>query len=111
MSSTRNLNHKLNYIQEINENKKYNKNIFFNPYLKPSHCTLGTMPSFKGNEIVDNRIDVESMLYGIRSTNLEGSNFKTTPNNNTLSETSFFYKNPVVYESKFFSLNKERPTF
>jgi len=111
MSSTRNINNKLNYNQEKNENKKYNNNIFFNPYLKPSFCSLGTMPSFKGNELVKNRIDVESMLYGIRSTHLEGSEFKTTPNNNYLSETSFFYKNPVVYESNFYSLNKERPTF
>ena len=57
-----------------------------------------------------NMVDVESMLRGIRSTDLEGESFHAVPETRKLDEIGYFSKTPIIIPPSF-TLSRERPSF
>tara|TARA_Y100000389_G_scaffold104282_1_gene101146 strand:+ start:595 stop:960 length:366 start_codon:yes stop_codon:yes gene_type:complete len=80
MSSTKNLNSEYNYIVEKKQNLKKNNYTFDKIYHELPHkynmFNLGSNPSKMSRDNFSyNSVDIESKLRGIKSCNLEGSNF------------------------------------
>ena len=81
-----------------------NNNLHFSDYSVYKHKGVSTQSHFpalginmgnmhKGyynNVLSNNPTDIESQLYGINSTNLVSSSFKTTPSINSVGEKQFF---------------------
>jgi hypothetical protein len=114
MSSTKNIN----CINDYNIKKKQNNNILdYNLYLgkgahnNPQFIYLGSNPKFRKNTMSHNSTDIESMLLGINSTNLEYKSFSTVPQFKELGNTEFFVKPNKVKESNIIIENNNRPLF
>lgn len=114
MASTRNKNNKTDY----NVLQKQSLNIFnHNTYLGKGQHTddayfeLGPNPSFKRDQLTNNNVDVESMLRGIRSTNLEGPSFSAIPENNTIKTQPLFERPAVFLPQPFNHSLIERPLY
>lgn len=114
MSSTRNINNKTNY--NVKE-KQHNKIFVHNTYLgkgnnnNTTFFELGTNPAFKRDQMTNNSIDVESMLRGIRSTNLEGDSFSVVAENKNINVKPLFEKPRFVMPSPFEHSTIERPLY
>lgn len=114
MTSTRNKNNKSDYKVA----QKQSSNIFnHNTYLGKgqnndnSLFELGPNPSFKRDQLTNNNVDVESMLRGIRSTNLEGPSFSAIPENKTI-KTKQLFERPITYIPQPFNHSIiERPLY
>jgi hypothetical protein len=114
MASTRNLNTALDYQ---NEKRKDQQHLAYNTYRgfgvnhTPTLFTNGPNPSIYAGQLDRHAIDVESMLRGIRSTNLEGVSFTATPSPVTIQETTYYEKVPLMMPDPYISLNRERPNY
>jgi hypothetical protein len=71
----------------------------------------GPNPGLYGGQLCANSVDVESMLRGIQSVNLEGESFKVKPKLVTLPETQYFSKTPIIIPPSFYHYTKERPNY
>jgi succinylglutamate desuccinylase len=114
MSSTRNKNQRSEYSLEQKKNEhslQYLQNKHYSSNEKISFMELGSIPNFRQNELAQNQVDVESMLRGIRSTNLEGPSFQAKPNTNHISSTSWFEKPKLVMPKPFSHSYNERPNY
>jgi len=72
---------------------------------------LGSIPKFTGEQLSKNYVDVESMLRGIRSTNLEGPSFSATPNQTNLGDVSWFEKPKMILPDSFVHSLTQRPNY
>lgn len=112
MSSTRNKNTQGDYNLEKKHNHSFS-NYFqekhFATHKHTSFMNLGANPSFKRDQMSSNAVDVESMLRGIRSTNLEGTSFSAVPQTKTIGHFNLFEKQKVVMPESFHLSLKERP--
>jgi hypothetical protein len=114
MASTRNLNTALDYQHEKRKDQQhlaYNTYHGFGVNHTPTLFTNGPNPSIYAGQIDRHAIDVESMLRGIRSTNLEGASFRASPSPVILQETSYYEKVPLMMPDPYISLNRERPNY
>lgn len=114
MASTRNKNMQTDY----NSLQKQSLHIFnHNTYLgKGNHndtsfFEIGANPSFKRDQLVNNNVDVESMLRGIRSTNLEGVSFSATPEYNKIQTKKLFERPKVFLPVPFQHSLTQRPLY
>jgi hypothetical protein len=115
MASTRNINTQSDYILEkrmnsaILEERLYsgfginnNQQLFkdgVNPSKMDSYC------------LSSNPVDIESMLRGIGSTNLEGPSFQVSPLMKQMKETTYFDKIPMVMPKTYNHSTLERPNY
>ena len=112
MSSTRNKNSQGDYNLEKKHNSSFSryfqeKNFSVNKHT--SFMSLGSNPSFKRDQMSSNAVDVESMLRGIRSTNLEGNSFSVIPDTKTIGHYDLFERNKVYLPKSFHLSLSERP--
>ena len=114
MSSTRNKNQKSEYNLEKKKNEQYlnyTQNIEYGKHKHVSLMELGSNPHFRRDEIAKNHIDIDSMLKGIRSTNLEGPNFSVVPNNNSIVTMPWFDRPKYAMPEPFLHFYNERPNY
>ena len=114
MSSTRNLNTMSNYEVEKNQNsmmEEYQLYNGFGVHERPALLVRGTNPAMHRDQLSSNSVDVESMLRGIRSTNMEGPSFKVDPRLNSLNELSYFNPVPLIVPPSFQHSTTERPNY
>jgi hypothetical protein len=114
MASTRNLNTALDYQSEKRKDQQhlaYNTYRGFGVHQAPTLFTNGPNPSIYAGQMDRHAIDVESMLRGIRSTNLEGTSFHASPSPVRLQETTYYEKVPLMMPDPYISLNRERPNY
>lgn len=119
MASTRNLNNKSEYNCKKKENNKVmeymTSSVFSEQKGNVRHISLGTGPTkMNSMNLSHNNIDIESSLRGIRSTNLEGSDFKPEMKEKSMTETQLFdnhLKNAVYMPNAFIHHSQERPGF
>jgi len=112
MSSTRNKNSQGDYNLEKKHNAtffKYFQEKDFAVHKNTSFMTLGSNPSFKRDQMSSNAVDVESMLRGIRSTNLEGNSFSVVPEAKTVGHYELFERQKVYLPNSFHLSLSERP--
>jgi len=114
MSSTRNKNQLADY------NVKKRESLMFNNYMnntnyalneKTTIMELGSIPKFSGEQLSNNYVDIESMLRGIRSTNLEGPSFKVNPKPIHLENKAWFEKPKIAMPDDFSHSFIERPNY
>ena len=89
MSSTRNRNTPNDYQLEKKINKSfYNYNVYkgYGVNKEPAYFVDGIIGKMHASNLTHNYVDVESMLRGIRSTDLEGESFSATPEYKSLKE-------------------------
>jgi hypothetical protein len=115
MASTRNLNTKSDYLLE----KRMNADIIqqrlydgFGVNSQPGFFRDGVNPSrMDSSHFSSNSTDVESMLRGIRSTNLEGPSFQPTPMFKKMGELTYFDKLPMIMPKTYYHSTVERPNY
>lgn len=113
MASTRNLNTPQDYRLEKQKDQHYLDYRLYTGAAKNNSPALfrdGPNPKMYGGMLDQNMVDVESMLRGIRSTDLEGESFHATPDPLRLEEVSYFTKTPIIIPPSF-TLSRERPSF
>lgn len=114
MASTRNRNQRADYNVTKRQSVQVKDRMLDTTYAL-NHNTvfmeLGSIPKFSGAVLSKNSVDVESMLRGIRSTNLEGPSFQATPRVNHLSHTAWFDRGSVVMPEPFFHSLTQRPNY
>ena len=113
MTSTRNKNHIGNYTLEQLQNfniVNFNTNSMYgyqeNTYLPGNGLLLGKMSS---NVLSNNACDIESMLRGIRSTDLVNSPFEVNPDIKNLKTLSIVNHNPVIIPKSLIIEQNQRP--
>ena len=114
MASTRNLNTALDYQSEKRKDQQhlaYNTSRGFGVHHTPTLFTNGPNPSIYAGQMDRHAIDVESMLRGIRSTDLEGTPFQASPSPVQIQETTYYEKVPLMMPDPYISLNRERPNY
>lgn len=116
MASTRNRNTASDYNNEQSLNHmncRYNMYTGFGQHVQPALFRNGANPSrMYATNMVSNAVDVESMLRGIRASDLENGAFKVEPNFKELKEISYYdNKVPMVVPPSFFHIPFERPNF
>jgi hypothetical protein len=113
MASTRNLNTPQDYRLEKRRDQQVLDYRLYTGSAKnesPGLFRDGPNPKMYGGILDKNMVDVESMLRGIRSTDLEGESFHAMPETQKLEEISYFTKTPIVIPPSF-TLSRERPSF
>ena len=114
MSSTCNKNQLADY------NVKKRESVMFNNYMSNTNYAihnkthlmeLGSIPKFSGEQLSNNHVDIESMLRGIRSTNLEGPSFKVNPKPIHLEHKAWFEKPKIALPADFVHSFTERPNY
>jgi len=111
MTSTRNLNTPQDYRLEKKMNEQYLDYHLYTGAKVNGYTALfrdGPNPGIYAGQMDSNAIDVESMLRGIHSVNLEGESFRATPQPVKLPEIFYFNKTPIIIPPSF-QLAKERP--
>jgi hypothetical protein len=111
MTSTRNLNTPQDYRLEKKMNQQFLDYHLYTGAKVNQNTALfrdGPNPGIYAGQIDKNAIDVESMLRGIQSTNLEGESFRATCQPVKLPEVFYFNKNPIIIPPSF-QLTPERP--
>jgi hypothetical protein len=114
MSSTRNRNTQNDYNLETKLNESfYNYNVYkgYGINKQPAYYVNGIIGNMHASHFTYNSVDVESMLRGIRSTDLEGDSFKVTPEYASLKELSYFERVPLFIPEPFVHSNKERHNY
>jgi len=114
MSSTRNINQQYDYNVKKRESSNflnYISNINYHKQASPAFMELGSNAKLPAEQLCRNYIDVESMLRGIRSTNLEGDSFRTVPINNNISDVKLFEKPKLVIPNSYKHSLVERPNY
>jgi hypothetical protein len=115
MASTRNLNTKGDYLLE----KRMNQGILqqrlydgFGVNSQPGFFRDGPNPShMDSSHLSSNPTDIESMLRGIRSTDLEGPSFQVAPLFKPMGEVSYFEKIPMIMPKTYYHSTIERPNY
>jgi len=113
MASTRNLNTKSDYKLEKIKDKGINDYLHYQGARvnqSPALFKNGPNPSMYGGELSTNMVDVESMLRGIRATDLEGESFSVVPRFKALEEISYFEKIPLIIPPSY-QTTMERPNY
>ena len=113
MASTRNLNTKSDYKLEKIKDREMNEYLLYQGVRvnkSPGLFKNGPNPSMYGEHLSSNMIDVESMLRGIRATDLEGESFSTVPRFKALDEISYFEKIPLIIPPSY-QTTMERPNY
>jgi len=113
MASTRNLNTREDYKLEKQKDQHFLDYRLYTGAAQNANPGLfrdGPNPKMYGGILDKNMVDVESMLRGIRSTDLEGESFHAVPETQKLDEISYFSKTPIVIPPSF-TLARERPSF
>jgi hypothetical protein len=114
MSSTRNRNTTNDYKLETRLNDSfYNYNVYkgYGVNNQPAYYVDGIIGKMPASNLTHNSVDVESMLRGIRSTDLEGDSFKVVPEYKSLNELSYFERVPLFIPEPFIHTNKERHNY
>ena len=114
MSSTRNKNQIADYNVKKRESVKFKNYMSNSNYLlnkTTNHMELGSIPKFSGEQLSNNHVDIESMLRGIRSTNLEGPSFSATPRPIHLENKAWFEKPIIVMPNEFTHSFQQRPNY
>lgn len=112
MASTRNINQQTEYNLKKRQNSHIlNHETTYKIINKTSLFDIGPNPNLTMKEQGTNAIDVESMLRGIRSTNLEGSSFSVNPNKNEIKSRSLFERPNVFLPTPFSHITTERPLY
>lgn len=111
MTSTRNLNTPQDYRLEKKMNQlTLDYHLYTGAKVNANTALFRDGPNagFYAGQLDKNAIDVESMLRGIHSTNLEGESFRATPQPVKLPEVFYFNKTPIIIPPSF-QLTSERP--
>ena len=114
MSSTRNKNQMSDYNvkkRESERNHLYRMNETYSIHNDTRFMELGSMAKINGEQLSKNYVDVESMLRGIRSTNLEGPSFKVEPKFVSLESKSWFEKPTTILPEQHIHSLLGRPLF
>jgi hypothetical protein len=115
MASTRDINSKENYkleqrsLENISNNISYNNapnGHAFNPALPVSYMA-GRMPA---DNFSHNPTDIESVLFGIGSTNLVTSKAEVFPQLKRLDPVSFFERPTNILPENVYRDNTQRPS-
>lgn len=113
MTSTRNKNDIGNYTLEQLQNHNtfnFNTNSIYgfqnNTYLPSNGLLQGKIGS---NVLSNNACDIESMLRGIRSTDLVNSPFEVNPDIKKLKSLSIVNHNPIIIPKPFVVDPNQRP--
>ena len=113
MASTRNLNTPSDYkLTKIKDKEMTNYLHYQGSRVNDSPALFknGPNPNMYGGELSKNAVDIESMLRGIRATDLEGESFSTMPRLKELSEISYFDKIPLIIPPSY-QTTMERPNY
>jgi hypothetical protein len=113
MASTRNLNTKSDYKLEKNKDRGINDYLHYQGARvneSPALFKNGPNPSMYGGHLSTNMVDVESMLRGIRATDLEGDSFSVVPRFKSMPEISYFEKLPLIIPPSY-QTTMERPNY
>ena len=114
MTSTRNLNTPQDYKLEKKMNQQFlDYNLYTGAKVNQTTALFrdGPNPSLYGGQLSKNSVDVESMLRGIQSANLEGDSFTATPETVKLAEAYYFTRTPIIIPPSFQHYTKERPNY
>ena len=114
MASTRNLNTPQDYKLEKKMNHQLlDYSLYTGAKVNQSTALFrdGPNPGLYGGQLAKNAVDVESMLRGIQSVNLEGPSFSATPEKVPLSEVYYFTKTPIIIPPSFQHSTQERPNY
>lgn len=114
MTSTRNLNTPQDYKLEKKMNQQFlDYNLYTGAKVNKNTALFqdGPNPGLYGGQLSKNAVDVESMLRGIQSANLEGESFKATPETVRLPEVNYFTRTPIIIPPSFQHNTKERPNY
>jgi hypothetical protein len=114
MTSTRNLNTPQDYKLEKKMNQQFLDYNLYTGSKVNDHTSLlrnAANPMLYGGQLSRNSIDVESMLRGIQSANLEGVSFTAKPDPVKLPEISYFTRTPIIIPPSFQHYTKERPNY
>jgi hypothetical protein len=114
MASTRNLNTPQDYKLEKKMNTQLLDYSLYTGAKVNKNTALfrdGPNPGFYCGQLSINAVDVESMLRGIHSVNLEGPSFRATPDKIDLPEVYYFTKLPIIIPPSFKHSTKERPNY
>jgi len=114
MTSTRNKNQLSDYSVKKRESimiQNYMSNSNYAVNNKTTLMELGSNPKFTGTQLSNNYVDIESMLRGIHSTNLEGESFKVNPKPIYLENKSWFEKPKVAMPEDFIHSFIQRPNY
>lgn len=112
MSSTRNKNTIGNYQLEHNSFVNHKNYMVTNPIQEnPTHfCGNGLIgQKCPSSQLSNNSIDVESFLFGINSTNLEGPSFEARPELKTLKSLSIQDRVPFIMPEPLYVASNQRP--
>lgn len=113
MTSTRNLNTPQDYRLEKKMNQQFMDYHLYTGAKVNENTALfqdGPNPGIYAGQLDRNAIDVESMLRGIHSVNLEGDSFGATPKQVVLPEVYYFTKIPIIIPPSF-QHSTERPRY
>jgi hypothetical protein len=115
MASTRNLNTKGDYLLEQRMNSGIIQQRLYDGFgvnSQPGFFRDGPNPSkMDSSHLSSNSTDIESMLRGIRATNLEGPSFQVAPLFKPMGEVSYFDKIPMVMPKTYYHSTLERPNY
>jgi hypothetical protein len=114
MASTRNLNMHNDYQLEKKMNlQTLDYSLYTGAKVNQNTALFkdGPNPGLYSGQLSRNAVDVESMLRGINSTNLEGDSFHATPEKVSLPEIFYFKKLPIIIPPSFQHSTKERPNY
>jgi hypothetical protein len=113
MASTRNLNTPSDYKLKKIKDKEMDDYLHYQGSRvnqSPALFKNGPNPNMYGGELSKNMVDVESMLRGIRATDLEGESFSVNPSLKQLNEISYFDKIPLIIPPSY-QTTMERPNY
>ena len=113
MASTRNLNTPSDYKLKKIKDKEVNDYLHYQGSRvndSPALFKNGPNPNMYCGELSKNMVDVESMLRGIRATDLESTSFSTTPILKQLNEVSYFDKIALIIPPSY-QTTMERPNY
>jgi hypothetical protein len=112
MASTRNINQQTEYNLKKTQNSRIFNHETTNKVInKASLFELGANPNLTMKEQGSNAVDVESMLRGIRSSNLEGASFSATPNKKEIKSVPLFDRPNVFLPTPFSHITTDRPLY
>lgn len=114
MASTRNKNTSNDYKLETRLNDTFYDYNVYNGYgvnNNPAYFVNGIIGNMHSSNFTDNNVDVESMLRGIRSSDLEDGPFKVEPDFKKTKELSYFERVPVILPETFIHSTTERPNY
>lgn len=115
MASTRNLNTTEDYFLEKKMNTEIIQQRLYDGFGINKQSGLfidGVNPSkMHSSQLSTNSVDIESMLRGIRSTDMEGPSFNVAPLLKPIREKSYFDKIPMVMPKTYYHSTVERPNY